>query len=185
MRIVLFIIQMNIPERYIAHSNIKGVFFQLAVFKTAYLYLCLRIELLSNSARQTVKLYSRYSCVTAGYHSYEVTDTAGRLKQSAAVHTHFSEFCVHFFNDNGRGIKCRHCGFSCGFKFIISQQFSDFLIMPVVRLKDLCHTTPTCVFGKYLLFFGSSITIFGFKLFQSAYCGKVVLKLYSSFTLSE
>ena len=185
MRIVLFIIKMNIPERYIADCNIKGVFFQLAVFKTANLYLCLWIELLCYSSCQTVKLNSRYSCVAARYHSDKVTDTTGRLKQAAAVHTHIRKFSIHFFDDNRRGIKGCHCGFSCGFKFIISQQFSDFLIVSVVRLKDLCHTTPTCVFGKYLLFFGSSITIFGFKLFQSAYCGKVVLKLYSSFSLSE
>ena len=160
-----------VAERNISHSQIVEVS-AVCRFKTGYLYFCIGIELLSNSAGDGIQFHTIQAAALhlRGQHTKEVADTHSRLQNIAVLKAHLSDCIVDGANDRRTGVMCVQGGSPCRSIFILGKQVFQCLILlrpiSLVRVKGICQTAPTDIIRQNLLFFGSGVPVFAFQFEQ-------------------
>ena len=113
--VVLTVGKAKISERHVADCYVKEAVGHFHFFKAVHGNIAVLIQLLCNSARDTIKFHTvgfaaRHSF---GEHTDKVADTAGRLQEVAVFEPHLSECLIHCLHNNGRGIKGGQTARSC------------------------------------------------------------------------
>ena len=140
-------------------------------FKTRHLDFGVRIEFLSDTPTDGIKLHSIEIAVSHGVreHPEKVTDTHCRFQDISCFKPHLSDRIIDGTNDGRTGIVgIQGTGSCCGIFFRRQGciKFSE-LLSPAcfVFIKSICKSTPADILGKDFLFFRSRISPIKFQFF--------------------
>ena len=162
--IIFAVIDFVLAEGDITNHAVEETIGELRRFKALDGNLVFLVQLLSDPARNTIKLHAVHAKVAHafGYKPHEITDATRRFKHIARGQSNIFKSFVHGLDYSGRRIKCVQSG-SSGLSVLFRRKCGIELLELVCPgllafVKGFWNTTPTDVSGKHFLLFRSSIT---------------------------